>query len=96
MATTGTAPNVQYDIYMAGEQAIGAVSLANNGPNFVEDPSQETFKLRVLTGESGREDPEGVIAASVAYNFVYVAKDLFTSNLNRRAYTIIEADASRI
>ena len=85
VATSGSAPNTKYYVYISGMGAVGAVDLAGAGPTKVEDPDTENFKINVIKGGPQIADPEGMIGSAVSYRFVYVAKTLdSTTYRNRR------------
>jgi len=59
----------QYDTYVFGKGGVAYLNLQGQGPTNVVDPEKERFKIKVFTSSGGPWDPEGVIAATVAYNF---------------------------
>ncbi len=93
VATTGTAPNTKYYVYISGQGAVGAVDLAGVGPTMVTDPQKENFKINVIKGGPQIADPEGMIGSAVSYRFVYVAKTLDSTTYR---YRRISADPSII
>lgn len=93
VGTTGSAPNVLYNVYIIGKGAVGAVALAGNGPQNVVDPSKEMFKLNVINTDANPADPEGQIQTYVSYWFAFAVKTLDTTNLR---YRYIQADASLV
>lgn len=91
--TAGTAPNVEYWLYVVGKGAVGAVDLSGSGPSKITDPSKETFGINVIDGKPQIADPEGMIGAAVSYRFVYVAKTLDSTTYR---YRMIRCDASLV
>lgn len=95
VGTSGTAPNVLYNMYVVGAGAVGRVSLSGSGPTFVTNPSVvgapgEDYPIKVVRGGPNPADPEGMIGAFVSYRFVFVAKTLDSTTYR---YRIIQADA---
>lgn len=95
VGTSGTAPNVLYNMYIVGAGAVGRVSLSGSGPSFVTNPSVvgapgEDYPIKVVRGGPNPSDPEGMIGAFVSYRFVFVAKTLDSTTFR---YKIIQADA---
>lgn len=98
VGTSGTAPNVLYNIYVVGAGAVGRVALQGSGPNYVVDPAVvgspgEEFNVKVVRGGPNPADPEGMIGSFVSYRFVFVAKTLDSTTFR---YRILQADASLV
>lgn len=98
VGTSGTAPNVLYNIYVVGAGAVGRVALQGSGPNYVVDPAVvgspgEEFNVKVVRGGPNPADPEGMIGSFVSYRFVFVAKTLDSTTYR---YRILQADASLV
>lgn len=93
VGSSGTAPNTFYYTYMVGKGAVGAISLAGNGPTKVTDPQKESFKVNVIKGGPQIADPEGMIGSAVSYRFVFVTKTLDTTTFR---YKIILSNSSII
>lgn len=56
--------------YIFGKGAVGTLDLEGRGPSKVVDPRKERFSIITRTSQGGAlYDPEGVIGATVAYNF---------------------------
>jgi len=91
--TSGTAPNVKYWNYLIGKGAVGAVDLAGSGPTRLTDPSKQAFNIRTLQPGPNPADPEGNIGAFVSYRFVFVVKELDSTNRRCRK---IKADVSLV
>ena len=67
---TGSSPNT-YRSYVFGNEGVGCIDLEGRGPGQVVDPKKQRFKIKVIQPEASIADPEGVIGAAVAYNFVF-------------------------
>lgn len=93
VGTTGTAPSTKYFTYLVGKGAVGAISLAGNGPTNVVDPQKQSFSINVIKGGPQIADPAGMIGAAVSYRFVFVVKTLDTTTPR---FKIILADSSII
>jgi len=98
VGTSGTAPNVLYNIYVVGAGAVGRVALQGSGPNYVTDPAVvgspgQEFNVKVVRGGPNPADPEGMIGSFVSYRFVFVAKTLDSTTFR---YRILQADASLV
>lgn len=93
VGTSGTSPSVLYNAYVHGKGGIAIVDLTGRGPDNVEDPSKQRFKLNVVQGGPSPADPVGEIAVYCSYRFVFAAKTLDTTNLR---FKIIQADASLV
>lgn len=94
VGTTGSAPNVQYYVYLAGKGGVGQVSLSGRGASQVVDPSKQNFKVAVVRGgQPSIYDPEGKIGFVASYRFVNVFQTLDSTNFR---YKIIKADASLV
>lgn len=87
------ATTTKYYMYVFGQQAVGALSLAGRGPSEVQDPDKQTFKLNVIAGGPQIADPEGQIGTAISYRFVYAAKILDTATYR---YAIVPSDASLV
>lgn len=93
VGTTGSAPNVQYYSYIFGEGGVGIVDLTGKGPDHVEDPRNQKFRIVVTNPGPSAADPVGEIKTLASYWFSFAAKTLDTTNLR---FKIIKADASII
>jgi N4-gp56 family major capsid protein len=93
VGTSGSAPNVLYYTYIVGKGAVGAVALAGNGPQQVEDPSKEMFRLNVIDTDANPADPEGQISTYISYWFAYAVKTLDSTNYR---YRILKPDAATV
>ena len=93
VTTSGTAPNLLYNTYIAGRGGVGHVALAGSGPSKVVDPSKESFAINVIPGKPQLADPEGKIGGAVSYRFVQTMVTLDTATLRFR---ILQADASLV
>jgi N4-gp56 family major capsid protein len=93
VGSTGSSPNVQYYTYIFGFGGVGIVDLMGRGPDRVIDPSNQRFKVNVVSGGPSPADPVGEIATYVSYRFVFAAKTLDTTNLR---FKIVKADASLV
>lgn len=70
--------------YLAGFESFGILRLAGKGPKFMSDPDRERFNIRVVRNDGNQLfDPEGKIAAAVAYNVKFTAKTLDASRLRK-------------
>ncbi len=73
--TSGTAPDVLYSAYLVGLGAIGIVDLAGRGPKKIKNPKKEMFNIKIVRNKGDQlSDPTGMIAAAIAYRFVFLAK----------------------
>lgn len=93
VSTSGTVPNVLYNVYIVGKGAVGAVALAGNGPQQVTDPSKEMFKLNVVDTEANPADPEGQISTYISYWFAFAVKTLDSTNYR---YRYLQPDATLV
>jgi N4-gp56 family major capsid protein len=93
VTTSGTAPNVLYNTYIAGKGGVGHVALSGSGPSKVVDPRKETFAINVIPGKPQLADPEGMIGGAVSYRFVQTMVNLDTTTPR---YRILQADASLV
>lgn len=91
VGTSGSSPNVLYYTYIFGEGGVGIVDLAGRGPDRLQDPRNERFRINIVNGGPSAADPVGEIARYVSYRFVFCAKTLDSTNLR---FKIIKADAS--
>jgi len=66
---TTTSGVTTYRTYVFGKDGISTVDLEGMIPSDVVDPSKERFKITVTRGGNNIADPEGLIAAAVAYKF---------------------------
>ena len=93
VGSTGSAPNVLYYSYIFGEGGVGIVDLTGKGPDRVEDPRMQKFRVNVTNPGPSAADPVGEIKTLAAYWFAFAAKTLDTTNLR---FKIVKADASII
>lgn len=91
--TTGSAPNVLYSTYIAGQGGVGIVDLSGKGASKVVDARNERFQLNITQGGPSGADPEGQIGQYVSYFFVTTAKTLDSTNYR---YRIVTSDASLV
>lgn len=72
VAVSGSAPNRTWRVYVFGKNGIGVVGLSGSTPADVRDPMKQRFNVNINRYKGGSvADPEGQIAASVAYRYVY-------------------------
>lgn len=90
VGTSGSAPNVLYYAYLVGKGAVGVVNLAGVGPQQVEDPSKDMFKLNVIDTDANPADPEGQISTYISYWFAFAVKTLDSTNYR---YRLLKPDA---
>lgn len=66
-------PN-KWRTYIFGKNGVGAVSLAGSGPSKITDPKKQRFSIMIqrFNGPTP-SDPEGMIAGTAAYRYVYTA-----------------------
>jgi N4-gp56 family major capsid protein len=93
VGSTGTAPNVQYYSYIFGEGGVGIVDLSGKGPDRIQDPRNERFRVNVIEPGPNPADPVGEIAIYASYRFVFAAKILDATNYR---FSIIKSDASLV
>jgi N4-gp56 family major capsid protein len=93
VGSTGSSPNVQYYTYVFGRHGIGIVDLEGRGPDRIQDPKNEQFKVNVVKGGPNTADPVGEIGSFASYRFVFAAKTLDSTNYRFRS---IKSDASII
>lgn len=93
VGTSGSSPNVLYYSYIFGEGGVGIVDLAGRGPDRVQDPRNERFRVNVIEPGPNPADPVGEIAVYASYRFVFAAKTLDSTNLR---FAIVKADASLV
>jgi N4-gp56 family major capsid protein len=94
VGTSGSAPNVKYNMYVVGNGAVGHVSLSGRGPSMVVDPNNMNFRVSVIRlGQPSGFDPEGKIGFVASYRFVDTFKTLDTTTLRFR---IVQCDASLV
>lgn len=87
--TTITGPPVKYRSYIFGKGAYGTVELSGRGPSNVMDPKRQRVAVRIVRNNGDQiADPEGAVAAAVAYNVLYAAVVLDTTN-----YRMVTIDA---
>lgn len=91
VGTTGSSPNVLYYSYIFGEGGVGIVDLSGRGPDRVEDPRNQKFRINVINPGLSAADPVGEIATFASYWFAFAAKTLDSTNLR---FKIVKADAS--
>jgi N4-gp56 family major capsid protein len=80
VGSTGSSPNVQYYTYVFGRHGIGIVDLEGRGPDRIQDPKNEQFKVNVVKGGPNTADPVGEIGSFASYRFVFAAKTLDSTN----------------
>lgn len=94
VGTTGSSPNVQYYVYIAGKGGVGHVRLSGRGPSDITDPSKQNFRVAVVRGgQPSIYDPEGKIGFVCSYRFVNVYQTLDSTNYR---YRMVKADASLV
>ena len=93
VGNTGSSPNVQYYTYIFGRHGVGIVDLEGRGPDRVQDPKNEQFKVNVVKGGPNTADPVGEIGSFASYRFVFAAKTLDTTNYR---FSVVKSDASVI
>lgn len=91
VGTSGSSPNVLYYTYIFGEGGVGIVDLTGRGPDRVEDPRNQKFRINVINPGLSAADPVGEIATFASYWFSFAAKTLDSTNLR---FKIVKADAS--
>lgn len=93
VGTSGSAPNVLYYSYIFGEGGVGIVDLSGRGPDRIQDPRNERFRVNVIEPGPNPADPVGEIAIYASYRFVFAAKILDSTNYRFKS---IKADASLV
>jgi N4-gp56 family major capsid protein len=96
VGTSGSSPNVLYNAYIFGRQALLMVDLSGSSPQQIADPLNQRFQTFVTKGGPSAVDPAGTIGTYVAYRFVTAFKTAYTSNEAQYRYRIIQADASLV
>lgn len=66
---TTTSGTTTYRAYVFGKDGISTVDLEGMAPSDVVNPDNQRFKINVTRGGNNIADPEGLIAAAVAYKF---------------------------
>lgn len=69
VAETSSGGNTLYRAYVFGKGGIASVDLEGMEPSDVVNPDKERFQIKVTRGGNQIADPEGLIAAAVAYKF---------------------------
>lgn len=95
VGTSGSSPNVLYNVYIFGKESLFMVDLTGSGPSKVVDPKNERFQTFVTKGGPSAVDPTGTIGTYVAYRFVTAFKVPYTSNDQYR-FRSIQADVSLV
>lgn len=94
VGTSGSSPNVLYNMYVFGKGGVGAVTLSGRGPSDITDPTKQNFNVAVIRGgKPAIYDPEGKIGFVASYRFVFAVKTLDTTNYR---YRVIPCDASLV
>jgi len=77
---TGSAP-IKYRSYIFGNGGFGSSELQGRGPSQVTDPKRQRFNVHIVRNNNDQLfDPAGQIRLAVAYNFLYTAVILDTTN----------------
>jgi len=91
VSTSGSSPAVLYNTYIFGRGSMGIVDLEGRGPDRIEDPEAQKFRINIVKGGPSPADPVGEIGTFCSYRFVFTAKTLDGNRIR-----IIQADASLV